>query len=332
MRSVERYLELLSGNTVATTASAPSSFWILSAPTKLAPDEIPTAIPSVAACFCAIRIASPSFTAITGSSWSSRTISGMNSSEIPWMRCRPAWRPVESVGDSAGSRGWMRTPVPTPATNASGGRPHSRSYIQISGPVVASCASTFAAFANCRGRNTCACVAAYASAMRIPPTKPPCARHGHDRRSHGADQVHALAAHPVGHEDGDGVAERTPHAGERDAGVPARGLGDRVPGLDPALGIGATEDVQRHPVLDAAGEVEVLGLGVDQAPLALVGELDLEHGGVADQARERAQAVLDPGAAGGRHGRSGRGAPRGGGGRGLPGFHPNAPPHGRAQL
>ena len=32
----------------------------------------------------------------------------MNSSEMPWMRCLPHLKPVESVGDSAGSIGWTR--------------------------------------------------------------------------------------------------------------------------------------------------------------------------------------------------------------------------------
>ena len=33
---------------------------------------------------------------------------GMNSSEMPWMRCWPTLWPVDSVGDSAGSSGWTR--------------------------------------------------------------------------------------------------------------------------------------------------------------------------------------------------------------------------------
>ena len=38
-----RYFLLSSGNTVVTTASWPMSFWVINAPRKLAPDEIPTA-------------------------------------------------------------------------------------------------------------------------------------------------------------------------------------------------------------------------------------------------------------------------------------------------
>jgi hypothetical protein len=52
-------------------------------------DEIPTPSPKRLASFCAMRIASPSSTATTPSSASSETIGGMNSSEMPWMRCFP---------------------------------------------------------------------------------------------------------------------------------------------------------------------------------------------------------------------------------------------------
>src|SRR5690349_18198387 len=137
MRSVERYLELLSGNTVATTASAPSSLWILSAPTKLAPDEIPTEIPSVAASFCAIRIASPSFTADHGigrvepadlgvelirdplDAVPTRVAAGRvrrRLGGLEGMDANAAFLPLEVAPTPI-----TVPPVPTPATNASGG-------------------------------------------------------------------------------------------------------------------------------------------------------------------------------------------------------------------
>ena len=53
---------------------------------RLPPLEIPTPSPICLHSFCAIRMESPSFTAITESTWSSLTISGMNSSDTPWMR------------------------------------------------------------------------------------------------------------------------------------------------------------------------------------------------------------------------------------------------------
>jgi hypothetical protein len=76
------------------------------------------------------------------------------------------------------------------------------------------------------------------------------------------------------------VTERAADRRECDAGVPARGLGDGVARRDPVLGIGAADDVERHPVLDAAGDVEVLGLGVDDAPLAAIGPTDEVNSGV----------------------------------------------------
>jgi len=52
---------------------------------KFAPDAMPSARP-LCASFWAIRIASPSCALTMASSWSSFTIAGMNSSEMPWMR------------------------------------------------------------------------------------------------------------------------------------------------------------------------------------------------------------------------------------------------------
>jgi len=82
------YFLLLSLSTVTTTWSRPSASWTFSAPITLAPDEIPTASPALAS-FCAMMIESPSDASITGSSSFSLTSVGMNSSEMPWMRCWP---------------------------------------------------------------------------------------------------------------------------------------------------------------------------------------------------------------------------------------------------
>ena len=54
-----------------------------------------------------MRIASPSDTAITSFSSRKFTSAGMKSSEMPWIRWLPILCPVESVGDSFGSSGWM---------------------------------------------------------------------------------------------------------------------------------------------------------------------------------------------------------------------------------
>src|ERR1019366_3447729 len=196
-RSVLRYFLFESLNTVATTASPPRSSCASIAARKFAPLEIPTPSPSSVASFCAMRIASPSSTAITRSSSSRCTMGGMNSSLTPWMRCLPTLWPVESVGEFAGSIGWRRIagfrlrrkrpapmivpPVPTPATNAAGTRRSDCSCAQSSGPVVRKCASLFASLLNWRGRNEPGVSAASSSASLIDPRKPPSA--GDTRRT-----------------------------------------------------------------------------------------------------------------------------------------------------
>ena len=107
-----------------------------------------------------------------------------------------------------------------------------------------------------------------------------------------ADQVNPLPAHPVRHEDRDRVAERPADAGDRDAGVAAGSLDDRSARLEHAPLVATPDDVQRHAVLDAAGHVQVLGLGVDRAGLAAKLALDREDRRVADQVAERPDPPL----------------------------------------
>ena len=82
-RAVDRYFLFESGRTVTTVASSSSCSTSFMAPITLAPEEIPTARPSVWQSACAMRMASPSQTSTTGSSSSRFTIEGMNSSDIP---------------------------------------------------------------------------------------------------------------------------------------------------------------------------------------------------------------------------------------------------------
>ena len=60
---------------------------------------------------------------------------------------------------------------------------------------------------------------------------------------------------------------------------------------DPAVAIGRAPGCERHPVLDAAGQVERLLLGVDHARLAAPREVDREQRRIADQAMQRAEAL-----------------------------------------
>jgi hypothetical protein len=74
------------------------------------------------------------------------------------------------------------------------------------------------------------------------------------------------------------VTQRAAHGGKCDACIATRRLGDFGAWFDDALRIGGLEDVQRHPVLDAAGEIERLVLGVDVVRAAAKPALDLDQG------------------------------------------------------
>ena len=105
-----------------------------------------------------------------------------------------------------------------------------------------------------------------------------------DVRAQAADQVDPLRAHPVGHEDGHGMAKGPADRGKGDSGVSAGGLDDQAAGgQGPAL-VGLAQDVEGHAVLDAARHVQVFGFGVKDPPLSAEGEFDLHERRVADQA------------------------------------------------
>lgn len=60
-----------------------------------------------------------------------------------------------------------------------------------------------------------------------------------------------------------------------------------------AFGVGAAQDVQRHAVLDAAGEVHVLAFGENSAATAAIFKIDSEQGGVSNQALKGAESSGD---------------------------------------
>ena len=106
-------------------------------------------------------------------------------------------------------------PVPTPATNASGRSRRKLICHQISGPVVSKWASTLSWFENCRGRKAGPLAAAHCFGQPMLPRKPFSSRLTEtDPGPQAPDEVLALLAHPVRHEDMDGVAERAPDRGE----------------------------------------------------------------------------------------------------------------------
>ena len=104
-----------------------------------------------------------------------------------------------------------------------------------------------------------------------------------------AYQFHPLAAHPVGHQDYDLMAQGAPQCGECDTGIAAGGFRDRIPRRKAAVLAGAAEDVEGHPVFDAAGHVQLLAFGVDDAAPASIAQLDGKHRCVAQQSSQAPQ-------------------------------------------
>ena len=117
--------------------------------------------------------------------------------------------------------------------------------------------------------------------------------HEADRGPEAADEVLALLAHPVGHEDGHGMTEGPAEGREGDARVAARRLDDHRARLERPSLVAASEDVIGHPVLDAAGHVEVLGLGIEDAPLPVEAEIDGQEGGVAGPVAQTVQTRFE---------------------------------------
>jgi hypothetical protein len=105
------------------------------------------------------------------------------------------------------------------------------------------------------------------------------------------------------------MPQRATHGRKRDAGVAARGLGDAGAGPEGAAPVGLFHDEERHPVLDAAGEIQRFLLGVDDARLAPVEEVHGHERGVADEAMQAGETLAQ--ARTGRRGRYGHGATSG---------------------
>ena len=101
-----------------------------------------------------------------------------------------------------------------------------------------------------------------------------------------------FGADPVGHEDGDGMAKRTADCGKGNAAVAAGRLDNGLAGQQLAAPYCILQDRQRHPVLDAAGQIVHFRLGIDGDFLSLAARQDPDQGRVADQRRQRLQLVF----------------------------------------
>ena len=100
-----------------------------------------------------------------------------------------------------------------------------------------------------------------------------------------ADEVAALDAGRLAHEDVDLVALSGTDHGEGNPGVAASAFEDDGVGVKEPAGLGVFDDAEGEPVLDGAGGIEELGLGVEGA--VNLGEVQRDERGVADEGKDR---------------------------------------------
>jgi len=86
------------------------------------------------------------------------------------------------------------------------------------------------------------------------------------------------------------MPQSPPNRGERDAGIAAGRFGDRVTLLNAAFLVCLLENVESHPVLDAAGHVEVLGLGIDDPLFSVERKSNSKQRRVADHVLQLLEA------------------------------------------
>jgi hypothetical protein len=84
-------------------------------------------------------------------------------------------------------------------------------------------------------------------------------------------------AHPVGHEDDHGMTKRTPDRGERNARIATGSFRYGVARFDTPFVVRSPENMECHPVLNAAGHVHVLGFRVNNPFLSIEGIADCEE-------------------------------------------------------
>ena len=100
-----------------------------------------------------------------------------------------------------------------------------------------------------------------------------------------ADEMAALDAGRLAHEDVDLVALGGTDHGEGNPGVAAGAFEDDGVGVQEPAGLSVFDDTEGEPVLDGAGGVEEFGLGVEGA--VNLGEVQRDERGVADKGKDR---------------------------------------------
>jgi len=89
------------------------------------------------------------------------------------------------------------------------------------------------------------------------------------------------------------VAQRAADCRERNSGVSAGRLCDRVAGIDAVLLVGFLQNVKGHAVFDAAGQVEMFGLCIDHPLFPAIQKTNREQRRVADHVLELFTAIRD---------------------------------------
>ena len=113
------------------------------------------------------------------------------------------------------------------------------------------------------------------------------ARRQHEDRPVVLEQAPALEAHVVRHGEHEPVTLHGGHEGEADAGVAARGLDDRVSGLQRALLLGRFDHGEGDAILRAPGGVEALELDHDLRRALRDHATETHHGRRPDEVEHR---------------------------------------------
>src|SRR5205814_1676681 len=87
------------------------------------------------------------------------------------------------------------------------------------------------------------------------------------------------------------MAQRAADCREGNSRVAAGRFGDRVARIDSVLLIGFLQDVKSHPILYAAGQIEMLGLCMDHALFPSIQKTNSEQRRVADHVLELFTAI-----------------------------------------
>ncbi len=107
-----------------------------------------------------------------------------------------------------------------------------------------------------------------------------------DERNIGPVALHqgnSFLAHPFGHKHVNRVTECTADRRERNSCVAACCFGNDIAFSNGPVTVRRGQDMERHSVLDAAGEIEMFSLNEDRPTLTIKVKMYREQGSVADQ-------------------------------------------------